>query len=612
MERKLSSSIISTYQGNVLPLRLLGGKPYSNDKIRWTCDNENVVQITSFAKDMRGGSEFTDGILLTFLEVGEATVTASFGRKKYTCEIEVHERLRAESSKELRYFVGDMHDHTYNKHKRDLFCERGPEHWPINNYMRQMKECGRMDFAVVSDHSCVLNAAEFFRGYADAEDIGEGVVYFPGGESQVTIREKDRFGVEHMHGGEIVLLNAVTYPDEYDWDEWFRKLKKSPFAFCIFPHPQGVGGSVPGIWDFYLQENNSKRFRDLFRLVETGDGGDRATNMINFYTYSVALDNGFHVSPTCSSDSHGSGGGWGYDRFPGKTVIMAPEKSKEAFTDAILNNRVYATCSGNVKLFYSVNGKAAPTTLNNEGEYAFHVEASYFRMGEEDTHIKRCRVISDHGKTLVELENMGDVFDFTVSAPEAHWFYLELIDKNGRFTWSCPVWTGKPFEKKKEKKLVPVDKKNVTCIDEVSGADASLVTNDDPMTPWRSENTTASLLFDLGNEESLSAFSFYPKWLTWTELMENNPENLKRDNLPPKKIKEYPSKYRLSASLDGEDFKPVTSGIFRVFGGEETIRFDKTCARYLRLEILETVGKAWQQEKFADGNVVIGEITFWK
>lgn len=612
MARKLSSDSITTFRGNVLPLRLQGGEPYSKEKITWKSSDEKIVQLTHYDKNYRYGGEFTDGVLLTFLEVGEATVTAKFGKKEYVCNIEVREMKHAESSKELRYFVGDMHDHTYNKHKIAEFTPRDASLYPINNYMRQMKECGKMDFGVVSDHGSLLTAADFFRGYADAEDSGDSVIYFPGCEGQVTVIEPDRYGIDHMHGGEILMFNADTAFTTRSWNDFFKGLSHSPFAFCGFPHPQIIGGSVPGIWNFNLQKNNTERFRNLFRLIETGDGSNRSANMLHYHTYSIALDNGFHVSPTCASDSHGSKGGWGYKRFPGKTVIMAPEKSKEAFLDAILNNRVYATCSGNVKLFYSVNGKAAPVTLNNEGEYRFHVEASYFRMGEEDTHVKRCRVISDHGNALVELENMGNIFDFTVTAPDAHYFYLELIDEMGRYTWSCPVWTGKPFEKKKEKKLSPVDKKGVTCIDEVSGADASLVTNDDPMTPWHSDETHASLLFDLGREEKLSAFSLYPKRLTWTELKEQNTLELKKDDLPASRLKEYPSKYRLLASVDGEHFEPVTSGRFRVFGEEETLRFDTTNARFLRLEILETVGKAWQRKEFADAGIIIGEITFWK
>ncbi len=122
-------------------------------------------------------------------------------------------------------------------------------------------------------------------------------------------------------GGEVLMFNADTTIDTDSWDKFFDVLKNSPFAFCGYPHPQIIGFSVKGIWNFNHKENNSDRFKNLFRFIEMGDGTHQHSNLINEYTYSVALDEGFHISPTCSSDLHGPN--WGYDYFSGKTVIMA-------------------------------------------------------------------------------------------------------------------------------------------------------------------------------------------------------------------------------------------------------------------------------------------------
>ena len=598
--RYLSKESISTYRGNVLPLQLLGGEEYNTDKITWSTDNKKVVQITCFSKYRRGG-EFTNGVLLTFLEVGEATVTAKYGRKAYTCKISVREMHHAESSADLQYFVGDMHDHTANMHKLDAFAERAEELYPANHYMKQMRDDGRMDFCVVSDHSSCLNARDFFRGFADADKFDERVVFFPGSEGQVTIRENDRYGIEHMHGGEVLTFNADTAVNAHSWDQFFQMLSTSPFAFCGYPHPQIIGSSVKGVWDFRHRENNSPRFRNLFRFVEMGDGTESCSNTVNEYIYSAALDEGFHVSPTCASDFHNK---WGYDLFPGKTVIMAQEKSKEAFHDAILSGRMYATCSGNVKLFYSVNGKAAPATLENEGEYRFHVECSYFRMGEPDTHVKRCKVITDGGITLLELENMGNLFDFTVTAPDSHYFYLCLFDEMGRKTWSCPVWTGKSFEKKKEKKLSPLPKDEMKVFDRISEQEIPSLTNDDPMVSWETEHGKADLILDLGEEREFSALSHTPYWVDHSMM----PKKWVEDHLYMRK---FPSKYRISVSSDKESFKRVAMGHFRIFGAEETVRFAKQKARYLRLEILSTTGKEWGRKESADSPLAIAEITLW-
>jgi len=328
--RYLSRESIFTYKGNVLPLRLLGGEDYNTDKIRWSTDNKTVIQISEYSKNYRYGGEFTNGVLLTFLEVGEAVVTAKYGRKTYTCKIEVREMRRASSSDKLQYFVGDMHDHTANMHKLDAFAQRDPELYPKNHYMKQMKEDGRMDFAVVSDHSSCLCARDFFRGYADAEGFEESVVFFPGSEGQVTIRENDRYGVEHMHGGEILTFNADLAFTASSWEMFFQKLKTSPYAFCGYPHPQTIGSSVKGIWDFRHRENNSPAFKNLFRFVEMGSGNGMYSNTINEYIYSVALDEGFHVSPPAPATVTDPNGAMTFS--PGKPLLWHPKRAKKPFT----------------------------------------------------------------------------------------------------------------------------------------------------------------------------------------------------------------------------------------------------------------------------------------
>ncbi|MBQ8911960.1 MAG: discoidin domain-containing protein, partial [Clostridia bacterium] len=209
---------------------------------------------------------------------------------------------------------------------------------------------------------------------------------------------------------------------------------------------------------------------------------------------------------------------------------------------------------------------------------------------------------TDRGITLLELENVGEVFDFTVNAPDSHYFYLCLQDEKNRKTWSCPVWTGKPFEKKKEKKLSPLAKEKITVYDRLSEQEVPCLVNDDPMEPWITERGKADLIFDLGAETEFSALSHYPYWVEHSMMTKKWVE----DHLY---IQRVPSKYRISVSSDGESFKRVATGHFRIFGGEETIRFDKQKARYLRLEILSTAGKEWGSKDSLDSPLAMAEIT---
>ncbi len=600
MKRYLSKENISTYKGNVVPLSLLGGISYSNDNIQWCVDDEKVVAITSF-KDYHNGGGFTDGVLLTCLNTGNVTVTAKFMEEEYQCKVTVKDAVCATSFNNLNYYLGDMHDHTCDIHIVDDFSNRPSSLYPENYYLPTIDKDLKMDFALVSDHGCLLNGKDFYRGYADTDKVIKNTVIFPGAEGQVTIKEVDRYGIEKMNGGEVLMLNADTTIDTNSWDKFFDILKNSPFAFCGYPHPQIIGSSVKGIWNFKHSENNSDRFKNLFRFIEMGDGTNNHSNLINEYIYSVALDQGFKLSPTCSSDHHGPN--WGYGVCPGKTVILANEKSKEAFYDAILNNRMYATSSGNVKLSFTVNGKIAPTTLNNEGEYNFNVKISYFE-NREDTKITCCKVISDGGITVLDLVNRGDDFDFTIISSQSHYYYLVLIDDMGRKTWSFPVWTGKPFENENKKELKPIPKTKIKVFDNVSKEIPAELINDNPLNPWYSKNQTAEIVFELNENTEISALSHYPMYVDNSILRNEKARSVD-------KLKMFPSLYQISVSEDGKNYSEVKKGVFRVYGGEEIVHFNAVNAKYVKLEILSTVGKESFVKEFLNAAVAIGEITFW-
>ena len=244
-----------------------------------------------------------------------------------------------------------------------------------------------------------------------------------------------------------------------------------------------------------------------------GDGSERQQNLIHEYSYSVALDNGFKVSTTCSSDSHGAksdnpnGPKWGYKRFPGKTVIMAKEKSREAFVDALRHNRFYGCESGNLKLRYTVNGKAAPAELDITSNYKFHVDISYFKEDETTKPIS-CRVVSDGGKTLLELSDIDfSSFDFEIASDTAHYFYLRFVDECGRRTWSYPVWTGREFIKKSSPDLCEIDLTGATATDILTGNDAARLINRDVNDFWESGSNEACVVIDLKQEQKISALS---------------------------------------------------------------------------------------------------------
>jgi len=65
----------------------------------------------------------------------------------------------------------------------------------------------------------------------------------------------------------------------------------------------------------------------------------------------------------------------------------------------------------------------------------------------------------------------------------------------------------------------------------------------------------------------------------------------------------------ICTSLDGMEFSKKAEGWFRTFGAEEVIRLENHRARFIRLEILSTIGRNSHRPSFADAAVAIGELT---
>lgn len=607
MSRKLSKERIESYRGDVRPLHIDFDGPeheqLKNADIKWESDSD-CISIRTFSGEDK--MCFNNGVLINFNKIGKANVTATLDGEKYVCEVSVREPIKASSDDELEFFIGDLHNHTTLIHNHDAYIERTSEFQ--YEYIDQLKNEALMDFTAMTDHACVLNQTEFFRNFIEVEKAEPSpVVFFPGSEAEVTFREEDRFGVLHKNSGEIVIINSESYGNTLAWEPFYEFIKYAPEPVAIFAHPCVVGFSTKGVWNFCFHKNNNDIMKRAIRGIETINGQLIDWNLMHEFTYSHALDSGFRVSAVASSDSHGPQ--WGYNFMKAKTVLLAKEKSREAFLDALRNNRFYSCESGNVKLRYSVNGKHAPCDLEETSSYKFHVELDYFK-DDATTHPVKCDVISDYGKTLLTLKDFGDSFDFEITSDTARYFYLRFVDSNFERTWSMPVWTGRAFDEFTEPDITPIDMTGVTAFDVLNGEDASAAIDGDVYTPWEAKTGKASIVIDLKTEKAIKALGLYPrmivrpsksreyeKWLVWRE---------------PDFASTLPTNIEIYASLDGENYEKCTDGLCRMFGGENIFTFDTVRARYVRFDILSTVGRDAAPQLWGDAKCSVANLTLFE
>ena len=597
MDVRLSKTEISSFCGDILPLQLLGREDLTHAEIQWNCNDETVLSV----KDFKGteNESFNDGVLLTLKTPGTATVTAQWEGTTYSCAVSVRPRKTAKKDEVLNFYPGDFHDHTSELHNHDLFAAREKD-FPID-YLNRQKEDGRLAFAVISDHAIVTNKRDFFRGFTDKE-LAEPMetVIFPGSESEVTFIEHDRFGLSHKNSGEIVSVNTNNFSWSRDWQTYYDAMSDAPFAVCVLAHPQVVGWDQNGIWNFQLHRNNNPLMKHLIKGVEMGQGWPG--NMLHEHIYSVALDCGFHVSVTCSSDCHGPK--WGYNAWPGKTVVMAPDKSRESILDALLNRRFYATESGNVKLTHRINGCRPGETMPLTDTYTFEVSLDYFQEDATSVPVK-CQVISDRGAVVKTLEGFSNEFSFTLQSNTARYFYLRLVDEKGRKTWSAPLWTGREPEDMTPPEVVALDKTAMTATELRSGKAAPQLINNDPMVLWEGEEGQAEILLDLGKEETFCALGHYPARYLMSYFQSTGARDVD-------KFAQFAHDYEISVSNDGKNFLPCATGKLRIFGGEEILPFPQQTARYVKFKVLSTIGKFSDYKAFADARICISELTVFQ
>lgn len=600
----LSKTEISSYVSDILPLQVKAADSsqpaLAAADICWTQEGDCFTIRTFCDGDTHS---FNDGVLLTLVQAGEGKVIATVDGQVLTCTVKVRERRTASRDDVLKPYAADLHVHSTHNHNEETFADRIGE--STADLIDSVFVSKAVDSFVIADHAGLTKNTGFFQGFLDEESVPhEDMVVFPGAESELSILEYDRFGLFRKNSGELVTFNSNSMAeDPPTWEEFFDKFKTSPFVTAILNHPNAMGWRQGCIWSFQLQKNaRHPELKRIIKLVELGNGELDGDRILYHNTYSFALDCGLKAAPCLNSDCHGE-----YHSPIGKTFLLAPEKSKEMFFDAIENRRVYACESGAVNLTFSVNGYGMGETLPAAETYQFHVEASLLHP-ESDAAPVWCQVISDYGTEVLSMEFHKSA-DFTITSDSARYFYVVLHDLRNRRTWSAPVWTGRAFDDLSPlDQLVPLENKDFSVLDELHGSDADALIDGDPTKAWDSMDTTASVIIDTKKIHTVCGVSHYAP--TFYHVDRNVP-GFSKSVFLANAVSEFVSQYRISVSCDGEHFTECKSGTIRNYGGEEILSFPSVEARYVKFEALSTVGKETGSLILGKKHVKIGELSIF-
>jgi len=139
-------------------------------------------------------------------------------------------------------------------------------------------------------------------------------------------------------------------------------------------------------------------------------------------------------------------------------------------------------------------------------------------------------------------------------------------------------------------------------LDEVSGQEVNVLLNDNPKEIFSSTCPTASFVIDMKVPQRICGIGHMAPWAAR--------ELLRKERIDERdKMAKFAGEYRISVSDNGKDYRICREGTARVFGREEVFTFPEVQARYVRFEILGTVGKASGWKKYEDANLEVAEIS---
>ena len=105
MSIKISALTLSSFVGDVRPIWLESDEDLKFAPISWSCKGDAIL-LKTLGGCFHGQIRY--GVIVTFINPGTATVTATLKGESYTCQVTSRER-RDFSSETMNYYRGDLH-----------------------------------------------------------------------------------------------------------------------------------------------------------------------------------------------------------------------------------------------------------------------------------------------------------------------------------------------------------------------------------------------------------------------------------------------------------------------------------------------------------------------
>lgn len=250
--------------------------------------------------------------------------------------------------------------------------------------------------------------------------------------------------------GHINVLNSAQYlnalapginlPYLYRWLKTVSPNGEGPVV-ASFNHP---GAHQYNDWAY-----RDPQVTDIITLLEVIN----SNKGIHYAAFVNALDQGWKVSPVCGNDNHGF---YGITHHTSRTFLLATNKSKAAFLEALKHRRTYASLDKNLQCRYTVNGAIMGSTLDRPTVFDFDIAISDPDTDNPQDKITKIDIVKDGGavvQTYAPAPGFSIQWRPTLQDSTNKYLFVRVWNAGGGdapgadpakpVAWLAPVWTGR-------------------------------------------------------------------------------------------------------------------------------------------------------------------------
>jgi hypothetical protein len=330
-------------------------------------------------------------------------------------------------------------------------CVAGPWAEGLNVYFGEIHAHGEISDGIGTLEDSYRFARDAlsldFAGMADHFEYGQPCLYYPHRERWPrTVEAAEEFnapgsfatllgyewgGNPHINvyyrGGEGDVFPAGTPGSRTATELWARLREQGLPTVTIPHHPKFL--SRP---DWSEHDEELQRLVEIYSTWGCSEEGNEAC-------VQAALARGLRLGFIAGTDCHIGRPGQGNRSYEGGGLacVLAPELTREAIFDALVDRRCYGTTGARLLLDFRVNGalmgSELPATPEREIELRLHGE------GE----IERAEIVKN-GAVVHEVEVGASQADLTWDDSDegAACYYARVSQVDGHRAWSSPIWVG--------------------------------------------------------------------------------------------------------------------------------------------------------------------------